>query len=82
MTLLFLVALPKVLESVAEGEDKETDNSEEKIDSKSSVKEEGEVSELKEETPELKVTALSATIVNRAQCDTLFFFDIFQYLKM
>lgn len=42
------VAPSKVLESVAEGEDKETDSSEEKTVSKAVVKEEVE-------TPELKV---------------------------
>lgn len=52
------VAVHKVLESVAEGEDKETDNSEEKPVSKPPVKEEVETPELKVETPELKVTTM------------------------
>lgn len=56
--LLCPVALSKVLETVAEGEDKETDNSEEKTVSKPQVKEEQETPELKVETPELKVTIM------------------------
>lgn len=52
-------ALSKVVESVAEGEDKKTDNSEEKTVSNPPVKEEVETSELKVETPELKVTTMS-----------------------
>lgn len=62
-------ALPKVLESVVEGEDKETDNSEDKMDSKSSVKEEGELSELKEETPELKfqIGELANTLISKME---------------
>lgn len=64
MPLLFLVALPKVLESVEEGEDNEVENSEEKMGSKPSVKEEGETSELKEETPELKVITLLLLLTN------------------
>lgn len=51
------IAPSKVLENVAEGEEKETDNAEEKSLSKTSVKEE-DTTELKVETPELKVTAM------------------------
>ena len=58
MPLLCLLAHSKVLESVAEGEDKETDNSEEKAATKPPVKEEVETAELKVETPELKVTTV------------------------
>lgn len=50
------VALSKTLESVAEGEDKETDDSEEKTLVKPPVKEDLETPELKVETPELKVS--------------------------
>lgn len=56
MPLLCLVAPAKVTESVAEGEDKETDSHEEKSGTKPIVKEEVETAELKVETPELKVT--------------------------
>lgn len=49
------VATSKVLESVAEGEDKEKDSGEETTVTKPLGKEEAEVSELKVETPELKV---------------------------
>lgn len=49
------VAASKVLESVAEGEDKEKDSGEETTVTKPLGKEEAEVSELKVETPELKV---------------------------
>lgn len=55
MTFLCPVATPKILESVAEGEDKEKDSCEENTVSKPLVKEEAEVSDLKVETPELKV---------------------------
>lgn len=49
------VATSKVPESVAEGEDKEKDSGEETTVTKPLGKEEAEVSELKVETPELKV---------------------------
>lgn len=58
MPFLCPVVLPKVPESVAEGEDKETDNSEEKTVVKPLGKEEVETPELKVETPELKVTTM------------------------
>ncbi len=48
--LLCFVAPSKVLDAVAEGEDKETDGSEEKTISKPSVKEEVETPELKVKT--------------------------------
>ena len=50
---------PKVLESVAEEEDKEKDSLEEKTVSKPLGKEEVETPEQKEETPELKVKCCS-----------------------
>lgn len=59
MTLLYHVATPKVQESVVEGEDKEKDGCDEKTASKPLVKEEVETSELKVETPELKVKECS-----------------------
>ncbi|XP_039881088.1 formin-binding protein 4 [Simochromis diagramma] len=62
-------ALPKVLESVEEGEDNEVENSEDKMGSKPSVKEEGETSELKEETPELKfqIGELANTLISKME---------------
>ena len=59
--LAFLCRLvtPKVLESVAEEEDKEKDSLEEKTVSKPLGKEEVETPEQKEETPELKVKCCS-----------------------
>ncbi|XP_059190949.1 formin-binding protein 4 isoform X2 [Centropristis striata] len=61
--------LPKVLESVAEGEDKETDSSEEKTVPKPPVKEEVETSELKVETPELKfqIGELANTLTSKME---------------
>ncbi|XP_070686590.1 formin-binding protein 4 isoform X2 [Pempheris klunzingeri] len=60
---------PKVLESVAEKEDKETDNSEEKTLSKPPVKEELETPELKVETPELKfqIGELANTLTSKME---------------
>lgn len=64
-------ALPKALESVVEGEDKETvkDNSEDKTVSKPSVKEEVESAELKVETPELKfqIGELANTLTSKME---------------
>ncbi|XP_018519625.1 formin-binding protein 4 isoform X1 [Lates calcarifer] len=61
--------LSKVLETVAEGEDKETDNSEEKTVSKPQVKEEQETPELKVETPELKfqIGELANTLTSKME---------------
>lgn len=58
MPPLCTVAPSKVLESVAEGEDKEMDDSEEKAVTKPPGKEDIETAELKVETPELKVTTM------------------------
>lgn len=52
-----LVAPSKVLESVIEGEDKETDSSEEKTLSKPLIKEEVETPELKVKTTSLSQNA-------------------------
>ncbi|XP_070763842.1 formin-binding protein 4 isoform X2 [Enoplosus armatus] len=60
-------ALTKVLESVAEGEDKETDHSEEKTVPKPPVKEEMETPELKVETPELKIGELANTLTSKME---------------
>ncbi|XP_069018024.1 formin-binding protein 4 [Embiotoca jacksoni] len=62
-------ALPKVLESVVEGEDKEPDNSEDKAVSKPPVKEEVETAELKVETPELKfqIGELANTLTSKME---------------
>ncbi|XP_058502310.1 formin-binding protein 4 isoform X2 [Solea solea] len=62
-------ACPKVPENVAAGEDMETDNAEEKADSKPSVKEEGETAELKVETPELKfqIGELANTLTSKME---------------
>ncbi|KAM9352142.1 formin-binding protein 4 [Symphorus nematophorus] len=59
----------KVLESVAEGEDKETDISEDKTVSKPPVKEEVETPELKVETPELKfqIGQLANTLTSKME---------------
>lgn len=54
--LLSLSALPMVLESVAEGEDKDIDSSEEKTVAKPPAKEEVE-------TPELKVTTMLPSLL-------------------
>ncbi|XP_045898941.1 formin-binding protein 4 isoform X1 [Micropterus dolomieu] len=61
--------LSKVLESVVEGEDKGTDSSEEKTVSKPAVKEEGEMPELKVETPELKfqIGELANTLTSKME---------------
>ncbi|XP_078113713.1 formin-binding protein 4 isoform X1 [Sander vitreus] len=61
--------LSKVLESVAEGEDKETDSSEEKTVTKPPVKEEVETPELKVETPELKfqIGQLANTLTSKME---------------
>ncbi|XP_074490230.1 formin-binding protein 4 [Sebastes fasciatus] len=61
--------LPKVLEGVAEGEDKETDNPEEKTVTKPVVKEEVETPELKVETPELKfqIGELANTLTSKME---------------
>ncbi|KAK2918074.1 formin-binding protein 4 isoform X1 [Channa argus] len=57
--------LSKVINSIAEGKDKETDNSEEKL----SVKEEVETPELKVETPELKfqIGELANTLTSKME---------------
>ncbi|XP_042352216.1 formin-binding protein 4 isoform X2 [Plectropomus leopardus] len=62
-------ALSKALESVAEGEDKETDSSEEKTAKKPQTKEESETAELKVETPELKfqIGELANTLTNKME---------------
>ncbi|XP_071360170.1 formin-binding protein 4 isoform X2 [Trachinotus anak] len=62
-------APPKVPENVAEGEEKETDNAEEKTVPKPSVKEELETSELKVETPELKfqIGELANTLTSKME---------------
>lgn len=52
------IAPSKIVEGVAEGEDKETDDSEEKTVVKPPGKEEAETPELKVETPELKVSTV------------------------
>ncbi|XP_028440505.1 formin-binding protein 4 isoform X1 [Perca flavescens] len=61
--------LSKVLESVVEGEDKETDSSEEKTVTKPAVKEEAETPELKVETPELKfqIGQLANTLTSKME---------------
>lgn len=62
-------APPKVPESVAEGEDKEADTSEEKTASKAPVKEEVDSAELKVETPELKfqIGQLANTLTSKME---------------
>ncbi|XP_026221311.1 formin-binding protein 4 isoform X1 [Anabas testudineus] len=62
-------ALSKTLESVAEGEDKETDDSEEKTLVKPPVKEDLETPELKVETPELKfqIGELANTLTSKME---------------
>ncbi|XP_029289496.1 formin-binding protein 4 isoform X2 [Cottoperca gobio] len=62
-------AIAKVLESVADGEDKETDSSEEKTISKLPVKEEVESPEPKVETPELKfqIGELANTLTSKME---------------
>ncbi|XP_044047855.1 formin-binding protein 4 isoform X2 [Siniperca chuatsi] len=60
-------ALSKVLETAAEGEDKETDDSEDKTVSKPPVKEEVEAPELKVETPELKIGELANTLTSKME---------------
>nr|XP_033490002.1 formin-binding protein 4 isoform X1 [Epinephelus lanceolatus] len=59
----------KVLESVAEGEDKEMDDSEEKAVTKPPGKEDIETAELKVETPELKfqIGELANTLTNKME---------------
>ncbi|XP_022610038.1 formin-binding protein 4 isoform X1 [Seriola dumerili] len=59
----------KVLENVAEGDEKETDNAEEKTVPKPPVKEELETSELKVETPELKfqIGELANTLTSKME---------------
>ncbi|XP_054475577.1 formin-binding protein 4 isoform X1 [Anoplopoma fimbria] len=61
--------LSKVIESVKEGEDKETDNSEEKSVVNPPVKEETESPELKVETPELKfqIGELANTLTSKME---------------
>lgn len=80
MPLLCLVALSKVLESVAEGDDKETDSSEEKTVTKPPVKEEVETPELKVETPELKVTT-ALPFTDHHFCDNLFLIHVLLMLE-
>uniref|UniRef100_A0A8C9X5R4 Formin binding protein 4 n=1 Tax=Sander lucioperca TaxID=283035 RepID=A0A8C9X5R4_SANLU len=60
-----------IMGSVAEGDDKETDSSEEKTVTKPPVKEEVETPELKVETPELKVTT-ALPFTDHHFCDNLF----------
>ncbi|KAM7003273.1 LOW QUALITY PROTEIN: formin-binding protein 4 [Tautogolabrus adspersus] len=62
-------ALSKVLDSVAEVEDKEADDSEEKTGSKPSAKEELETPELKVETPELRfqIGELANTLTSKME---------------
>ncbi|XP_034541676.1 formin-binding protein 4 [Notolabrus celidotus] len=62
-------APPKVLDSVAEVEDKETDDAEEKSGSKLPIKEEIEMAELKVETPELKfqIGQLANTLTSKME---------------
>ncbi|XP_068578872.1 formin-binding protein 4-like isoform X1 [Cebidichthys violaceus] len=61
--------LSKVQESVKEGEDKETDNSEEKTVTNPPVKEEVETPELKVETPELRfqIGQLANTLTSKME---------------
>ncbi|XP_008285331.1 formin-binding protein 4 isoform X2 [Stegastes partitus] len=61
--------LPKVSESVEDGENKETDSSEDKTVSQPPAKEEGETPELKVETPELKfqIGELANTLTSKME---------------
>ncbi|XP_075944852.1 formin-binding protein 4 isoform X1 [Anarhichas minor] len=61
--------LSKVQESVKEGEEKETDNSEEKTATNPPVKEEAETPEIKVETPELKfqIGQLANTLTSKME---------------
>uniref|UniRef100_A0A3P8SUU9 Formin binding protein 4 n=1 Tax=Amphiprion percula TaxID=161767 RepID=A0A3P8SUU9_AMPPE len=62
-------ALPKVLESVEDGENKEADSSEDKTVSQPPAKEDGETAELKVETPELKfqIGELANTLTSKME---------------
>lgn len=62
-------ALPKISESVEDGENKETDSSEDKTPAQPSAKEEGETAELKVETPELKfqIGELANTLTSKME---------------
>lgn len=69
MSVVCPVTVPKVIESVVEGENNEKESTVEKTDSIPLVKEEAEMLDVKVETPELKVN--NASIINSYICDRL-----------
>lgn len=69
MSVVCPVTVPKVIESVVEGENNEEESTVEKTDSNPLVKEEAEMLDVKVETPELKVN--NTSVINSYICNRL-----------